>query len=401
MENLKKITDYKASGWKLKFSVVLGLVLLGAAIYLLVPQEQKDAYRFVSEPLKKGDLKLSVSATGYLQPLDSVDVGSEVSGTVESVYVDYNDIVKKGQLLAQLNKTKYKSGVDRSFAALAITEATLQNAEATFAQAKAMIERDKTLRESTAGALPSQKDWESDWANYMSAKAQVANANAQIEQAKQALVSGKYDLERTMVYSPIDGVVLVRNIDPGQSVAASFQTPVFFKIAKDLTKMELQVSIDEADISKVKALQSATFSVDAYPERVFEGNIRLVRVNSEIVNGVVTYIAVLDVDNREMLLKPGMSADVDITVETLKNTLIVQRTALLFNPVEPTENKLFGFGEKKKTVIDSKPHVWVLENSMPKKVYVKILGNSGLLTAIVSDDIKESDAIIVAQEKSK
>jgi HlyD family secretion protein len=141
--------------------------------------------------------------------------------------------------------------------------------------------------------------------------------------------------------------------------------------------------------------------VDAYPEKLFDGSIRLVRVNSEMLNGVVTYIAVLDVDNGEMLLKPGMSADVDITVETLDRTLIVPRTALLFNPVKPTQNKLFGFGEKLKETIDSKPHVWILENSMPKKVYVKILGNSGLLTAIVSDELKEADAILIAQEKSQ
>lgn len=399
MQNLAKITEYKSSGWKLKFVIASGVLFLGMMLYLLIPQEAENQYNFVSEPLKKGDLKLSVSATGYLQPLDSVDVGSEVSGTVENVYVDYNDVVKKGQLLAELNKTKYKSGVDKSLASLAITEATLQNAQATLTQAKATIERDKTLRESTAGALPTQKDWESDWANYMSAKAQVANANAQIEQAKQALVSGKYDLERTAIYSPIDGVVLVRNIDTGQSIAASFQTPVFFKIAKDLTKMELQVSVDEADISKVKALQSATFSVDAYPEKIFGGNIRLVRVNSEILNGVVTYIAVLDVDNHEMLLKPGMSADADITVEVLQNTLIIPRSALLFNPVEVIQSKLFGFGEKQKSAIDSKPHVWILENSVPKKVYVKVLGNSGLLSAISSDMLKEGDAVVISQEK--
>ncbi len=399
MQNLQKITEYKKSGWKLKFAIAMGLLLIGGIFYFLFPQEQKRAYNFVSEPLKFGDLNLSVSATGYLQPLDSVDVGSEVSGTVENVYVDYNDVVKKGQLLAELNKTKYKSGVDKSLASLAITEATLQNAQATLTQAKATIERDKTLRESTAGALPSQKDWESDWANYMSAKAQVANANAQIEQAKQALVSGKYDLERTTIYSPIDGVVLVRNINPGQSIAASFQTPVFFKIAKDLTKMELQVSVDEADISKVKALQRATFSVDAYPDKTFDGSIRLVRVNSEILNGVVTYIAVLDVQNHDMLLKPGMSADADITVETLTNTIIIPRSALLFNPVEVVQNKLFGFGEKSKSTIDSKPHVWILENETPKKVYVKVLGNNGLLSAISSDSLKKGDALIISQEK--
>lgn len=402
MEEMQKITAYKNRSWKWKSTLVLlALLLVGGSYLFFVPKTQKDAYAFVTQPLKKSDLVITVSATGYLEPLESVDVGSEVSGTIEKVYVDYNDRVRKGELLAQLDRTKYQSAVDKAEASLAAMNASLQNAEALLYQAKSTIERDKTLKTSTDGILPSQQDWDRDWANYLSAKAQVANAKAQVNQSRHSLVSAQYDLEKTKIYSPIDGIILVRNVDPGQTLAASFQTPVLFKIAKDLSKMELQVSIDEADIAKIKAGQRASFSVDAYPERKFEGEIKLVRVNSEIVEGVVTYISVLNVDNPELLLRPGMSADVDIIIQTLKDSLNIPKAALLFTPVEPQKKSLFGSDRQTMPKIDPKPHLWVLQNGEPKKIYVKLLGNSGLISAVASDELKENDLLIIAQEKRK
>ena len=286
MEAMRKVTSYKSSRWKWIVFVLLLVAAAGAGGYFLWnPGKGEEAYRFVTQPVKKGDLNITVSATGYLEPLEEVDVGTEVSGTIEKVLVDYNDPVKKGQLLAQMDTTKYKSAVDRAGAALLSAKATLENAKAELFRTETTVNRNKTLRENTKGALPSQSDWDAAWAAYLSAKAQVDNANAQIEQAEHSLVSAKYDLERTSIYSPIEGIVLNRNIDPGQTVAASFQTPVLFTIAKDLRKMELQVSIDEADIAKVRAGQHATFTVDAYPDAVFNGTIRMVRVNSQIEEG--------------------------------------------------------------------------------------------------------------------
>ncbi|MGB5966515.1 MAG: efflux RND transporter periplasmic adaptor subunit [Sulfurimonadaceae bacterium] len=400
MEEMQKITEYKSNAMKWKIGIALFVLLLGVGgYYFFAPKEQKEAYRYVTQSLEKGDLTMTVSATGYIEPVESVEVGTEVSGTIEKVYVDYNDQVNKGQVLAQLNKTKYQSTLNRAVASLNAAKATLENMNAQLYQAKATANRNKSLKESTEGRLPSQSDWDRDWANYLVAKAQVENTKAQVNQAKHALVSSKYDLERTTIYSPIDGIVLIRNIDPGQTVAASFQTPVLFKIAKDLTKMELQASIDEADIAKVKAGQTATFSVDAYPETSFEARIRLVRVNSEIVDGVVTYKAVMEVDNQELLLKPGMSADADIITETLSRTFIVPKAALLYSPVKPKREKLFGFGESEKIAIDPKPHVWVLENGEPRKAYVRVMGSSGSKTALSSDELKEGDPLIVTQEK--
>jgi HlyD family secretion protein len=345
MEEMQKITKYKSNAVQWKIGIVLFLVLLGLGGYFFfVPVKDKEAYRYVTQPLAKGALTITVSATGYIEPVENIDVGTEVSGTIEKVYVDYNDLVKKGQILARLDKTKYQSTLDRAKASLTAAKASLENMNAQFYQSNATLSRNKTLRESTNGALPSRSDWDRDWANYLVAKAQVSSAKAQVDQARHALISAQYDLDRTTIYSPVDGIILVRDIDPGQTVAASFQTPVLFKIAKDLTKMELQASIDEADIAKVKAGQTASFSVDAYPERSFEAHIKLVRVNSEIVDGVVTYKAVMNIDNKELLLKPGMSADADITINTLSDTFIVPKAALLFMPIKPKTEGLFGSG---------------------------------------------------------
>jgi HlyD family secretion protein len=400
MEAMQKVTSYKSPRWK--WTVIVLIVVAAAAAggyFLWQPGKENGGYRFVTQPVKTGDLNITVSASGYLEPLEKVEVGTEVSGTIEKVLVDYNDPVKKGELLAQIDMTKYRSTVDKAGAALSSAKATLENAKAELFRTEATVKRDKTLRASTKGALPSQNDWDTDYAAYLAAKAQIDNAQAQVEQAKHSLVSAQYDLQRTSIYSPIEGIILDRAVDPGQTVAASFQTPVLFTIAKDLRKMELQVSIDEADIAKVKAGQYATFTVDAYPDAVFKGSIRMVRVNSEIEEGVVTYIAVLDVDNRDLRLRPGMSADAEITVATFKDALIVPRSALLYLPVVPKETKLFAFHNGEQTKYDAKPHVWRLEGGTPKKLYVKVLGTAGTVSAIASEKLKTGDSLIVAQEK--
>ncbi len=402
MDEMKKITEYQGRSWKAKALLALGVLLTAGGLYLFfAPSSQKEAFSYVTHTLNKSELTLTVSATGYLEPVENIDVGIEVSGTITDVKVDYNDLVKKGQLLAILDKTKYKSAVDRAQASLSSMKASLQNAQAQLYRTSATIERDKSLKISTKGILPSQQEWDNHWADHLAAQAQVENSAAQVSQARYSLISAQYDLDRTLIYSPIDGTVLVRNVDPGQTLAASFQTPVLFQIAKDLTKMELKVSIDEADIAKIKAGQKTKFSVDAYPELTFEGHIKLVRVNSEILDGVVTYIAVLTVDNSDLLLRPGMSADVSIVIETLKETFTAPRSALLFTPLEPVQRKLFGFRERITPEIDPKPHLWILENGQPKKVYVTVLGSSGLLSAVSSDELKEDALLIIAQEKKK
>jgi len=400
MQEMKKITEYKSNSMKWKIVIALFLVLLGVGGYFFFfKQEAQAGYSYITEPLARGELTMVVSATGNIEPVETVEVGSEISGTIVNVYADYNDVVKKGQLLAELDRTKYLSALNKAKASLAAAKASHENMKARLYQANANIERDKSLRETTRGALPSQTDWDTDWSAYLAAKAQVDSAKASIDQARHDLTSAQYDLDRTMIYSPIDGIVLTRDIDPGQTVAASFETPVFFKIANDLTKMELQASVDEADIAKVAAGQTARFSVDAYPDNTFEAHIKMVRVNSETVDSVVTYKAVMEVDNSNLLLKPGMSADADIITRTFRDTLIVSKAALLFIPVQPTTKELFGPLKPQKRAIDPKSHVWVLENGQPKKVYVQVLGNSGSKSAVESENLKEGDPILISQEK--
>ena len=401
MEEMQKIINYHNNTTKWRKWVILFTVITFLSVYFFFARESQGMeYRYVTEVLKKSDLSLTVSASGYIQPLESVDVGTEVSGTIEEVFVDYNDQVKKGDLLARLDTTKYESAYDKAKAALQMAKAALESAQAQYYQSQTTVKRYQKLKTSSKGTLPTQSDWDREWANYLLAKAQIANAQAQIDQASHTLRSAQYDLERTKIYSPINGTVLVRDVDPGQTVAATFQTPVLFSIAKDLSKMELQISIDEADIGKIKAGQKASFSVDAYPDTTFSTTIRQVRINSEVVESVVTYKAIMEVNNKELLLKPGMSVDADITTKTLKNAFVVKRAALLFIPVKPRSKSFFGGERNQKIEIDPKPHVWILEENVPKKVYVKVLGNDGALSAIKSDLLKVGQKIIINQEKA-
>ena len=400
MEEMQKIINYHKDTFKWRIWTIIFIGVMLVAVYLFFSRDSKQmAYRYVTEALKRNDLSLTVSASGYIQPLESVDVGTEVSGTINEVYVDYNDQVKKGQLLASLDTTKYQSAYDKAKAALQIAKAALESAQAQQYQAETTMERYKELRRSSGGTLPTQSDWDREWANYLLAKAQIANAQAQIDQAGHALKAAEYDLERTKIYSPVDGTILVRNVDPGQTVAATFQTPVLFNIAKDLSKMELQISIDEADIGKIEAGQRASFSVDAYADTDFNTSIRQVRINSEILESVVTYKAIMDVNNKNFMLKPGMSADADIVTKTLNDTFVVKRAALLFIPVKPKSKSLFGGENGEKIEIDPKPHVWILKKGTPTKVYVKVLGNNGPLSAIESSELTEGDEVIINQEK--
>lgn len=400
MQEMQTILQYKSRSTKLKILILFLAVAIIVALYLhFHSKDTKVTVDYITKPLQKGDLTLSVSATGYLEPTLSVSVGSEVSGTITKVYVDYNDKVKKGQILAKIDKTKYFSALDGAKASLKAQEASLLSAQARLTQAKDLFLQDKKLRISSRGALPSQTTWDSDRANYLIAKAGVATAQAQVLQAKQSVVSAQYDLDRTTIYSPINGTILSRNIDPGQTVAASFQTPVLFTIAKNLTKMQLQANVDEADIARVKAGDKVVFSVDAYPNKKFSARVALVRVNSQIVNGVVTYITQINVNNKRLLLFPGMSADANIITSVVKNKFIIPRAALLYIPIKPAVKKMFGFHKQQNIAIDAKPHIWILKNGQPVKVYVKIYGTSDSKAAVFSKKLAVGDKLIVMQEK--
>ena len=299
-----------------------GGIVIASAIVLLVRMKPKtDPVQYVTQPARRGNLVVTVSATGTLQPIKKVDVGIEVSGTIKTVAVDYNDPVTNGQVLAQLDTDKLESQALQS-------EASLASARATVREAEAQLSRLNRVRELSGGKMPSQSDLDT-------AEASLARAKAAVTQWQATLAVNHTDISKAVVHSPINGVVLARSIEPGQTVVAAMTTPTLFTLAEDLRQMELQVDVDEADVGKVQLGQAATFTVDAYPDKAFPARISQVRYGSQTVEGVVTYKTVLTVDNSKLLLRPGMTATAVITVERKDNVLLVPSAALRFVPLQP------------------------------------------------------------------
>ena len=298
--------------------------------------EGGQTVRYETQAVQKGDLTVLVTATGDLQPTNEIEVGSELSGILETVEADYNDKVKVGQVLARLDTTKLKAEVTQSKAALQAAEAQVLQAEATMAETLSKLNQLKRVRQLSDNRVPSQLDMDAAEADYKRAQADLASAQASVSQAQASLQYNETDLAKAVITSPINGIVLTREVEPGQTVAASFEAPVLFTLAEDLTQMELHVDVDEADIGQVKEGQDAIFTVDAYPDREFRAKIIQTRYGSETVDGVVTYETVLQVDNQDLSLRPGMTATADITVKQVTDALLVPNAALRFVP--PTDS---------------------------------------------------------------
>lgn len=309
----------------------------GAAVLLVIILsfalgKKPQAVKYVTQPAKRGNLVVTVSATGTLEPLKTVEVGIEVSGTIKAVEVDYNAEVSVGQVLARLDTTKLAAQSQQSEAALESARAKVLQAQASVQEAEAQLTRLNRVRELSGGKMPSESDLDTAKANLARNKADEASAKASVAQAQAALSGYRTDLSKAVVVSPIKGVVLTRAVEPGQTVAASFNTPTLFKLAEDLTQMELRVDVDEADVGQVREGQEATFTVDAYPDRAFPARITQVRYGSQTTDGVVTYKTVLKVDNSIMVLRPGMTATAVITVNKRENALLIPNAALRFAP---------------------------------------------------------------------
>lgn len=386
-------TEQSPKRWK-KFLVgaVLLVIIAAASFYTLeYTAEEKTAY--ITVPLKVQDLTTSVSATGNLEPTNTIDVGIEVSGTVDDVLVDYNDRVHNGQILARLDITKLTAAVTSSQAILMKSQANEQSAKAAVDNAAVEDERAHTMYTSTGGNYPSRKEMQSSATLFLQAKASLAAAKAQVAQSTAQLKSDQDNLRKAVVVSPIEGIVLARKVEPGQTVVASMQTPILFTLAEDLTKMKAIVSVDEADIGGVKEGQEVRFSVDAYPNREFEGKIIQLRLNSAVVNGVVTYEAVVQVDNTDLQLRPGMTASASIITDTLKNVTVVPNAALRFSP--PISND--DTQKKKKHAIeetDKGERVWILKNGTPTKVKVQIGKTDGVSSVVTASSLKMGDLLI-------
>ncbi len=325
---------------KLILRTIAAAVLVGVAyaavLYFQNRKKEASAVHYETKPVERGNLVVTVSATGTLEPVNEVEVGSEVSGTLKTVDADYNDQVKKGQVLARIDTSKLEAEVQESQSALEAARAQVLEYEATLKEGEAQLARLTQVRKLSGGKVPSQYEYEAQEATVARARANVANAKASVSKADATLSVNKSDLEKAVIHSPVNGVVLTRSIEVGQTVAASMTTPVLFTLAEDLKQLELHVDVDEADVGQVHEGQEATFTVDAYPDKHFPASITQVRYGSTTTDGVVTYTTVLKVNNDSLELRPGMTATAVITTRKLENALLVPSAALRFAPPQAT-----------------------------------------------------------------
>ena len=323
---------------KKKVVLIVAVVVVVAAAAVLglgtLKGKKNGAVKYRTEILSKGDIEAFVVTTGTLNPLRLVEVGSQVSGKIDKLYVDFNSPVKEGQVLAELDQSLLKAKIDQSNANYLSAKASVDGARVTLDNLQKKYERAKTLFEKK---LISYEENEAAEAAYLGAKADVQAAEARLAQAKSQLDSSRVDLAYATIRSPIDGVVINRLINIGQTVAASFQAPKLFEIANDLSKMQVECAVDEADIGKVKEGQKVRFTVDTFPDEVFNGTVNQVRYSPTTTSNVVTYTTIVDVDNQQLKLRPGMTATVSIITGEAKNVLRVPNGALRFTPALPAE----------------------------------------------------------------
>lgn len=365
-----------------KVLIVSAIVIIIAGAAIIIFRGKGNEPEFRTEKLVRGDIEMSVIATGTVNPVTTVLVGTQVSGTIKNIYVDFNSHVKKDQLIARIDPALFEAQVNQAKANLISAKANLDKAEATLVDAKRTMERNKELLSKN---LIAQSDFDTAETNYKTANASVSTAKSQVTQSEAALSSAETNLFYTKIVSPVDGIVVSRNVDVGQTVAASFQTPTLFSIAQDLTKMQIDTNVDEADIGNIKVGQDVEFTVDAYPDITFKGKVWQVRNAPIIVENVVTYDVVIQVDNPELKLKPGMTANVSIIVSIKKDVLKIPNAALRFRLVE-----------KVKTAIQQKgAGVWILEQGKPKRIPVSTGISDGNYTELVSGNIKEGQEVIV------
>ena len=393
------------------------VLILGVVVALLPGGDGKPAGRFSTEEATTGKLVVTVSASGTLQPTKSVDVGSELSGTLESVLVNENDRVKKGQVLAQLDLTKLKDAVAKSRAAVQAAEATVAQMQATVAETKASLARMRQVAELSGGKVPAKTELETAEAAVLRAVANEASARAAVTQAKATLKSDETNILKATITSPVDGVVLTRKVEPGQTVVAAMTTPVLFTLAEDLTQMELQIKVDEADVGTVQVGQPASFTVSAWSGRKFPAEIVRVGIGSTTTDNVVTYKTILKVANEDLALRPGMTATAEIITASRESALLVPNAALRFTPPDmagPGAGKSGGGvlsrlmprppdEPKRKQAAPAKgePRVFVLQDGQPVEVLLKTGVSNGRYTEVLGGDLKPGMAVITEYLEAK
>lgn len=423
--------------WRRRALWAGGVIILIALLLLLTRcYNNSGVSQYITEEVKRGPLNVSVSATGNLAPTNQVEVGSEVSGTVAQVLVDFNDRVKKGQTLAIIDTDLLDDTIRQSQATLGAREADVNQARATLAEAQATLSRFQQVSKLSGGKVPAKTEMESAIATRDRAQAAVRSAEANVVAAQADLSSNQTRRQKAVIKAPVTGVVLSREIEPGQTVAASFNTPTLFIIAEDLASMQLEVAIDEADVGQVKSGQRATFTVDAYPGESFPATIERVNVGSNNLatssssgssgsssaastSSVIAFDAILTVDNKGGQLRPGMTATADIAVQSLRDALLVPNSALRFTPgqsgasskQEPglmtgmtarPRGRRSGGQQERKIGAGSVQTIYVVgSDGQPQPIEVTTMSSDGRNTAVESKDLKPGMEVITGQRAAQ
>ena len=391
-------------------AIILVVVVVAIVFVFWRGSNSSSSVQYKTQEVQRGNLTVIVTATGTLKPINNtVSVGSELSGTIKTVEVDYNSKVKEGQILARLDTSKlgeqvmqYKSALESAQAKVLQTQATIKEARSKFAQYQ-------RVRALSNNKVPSQADIDAAEATLERAIADDASAKASVSQAKATLATYETDISKAVIRSPINGVVLTRDVEPGQTVAAAYQAPTLFTLAADLTKMELHVNVDEADVGHIQESQKATFTVAAYPNRTFDARIVRANYGSTTTSGVVTYETVLKVDNSDLLLRPGMTATADIIVKKIENAVLIPSAALRFTPPVQEDKKssvgLVGSilprppkSENKQVEASTnkkQQRVWMLKDGQLSAISITIGSANSGMTEVVAGDIQPGMAVVV------
>jgi HlyD family secretion protein len=366
--------------------LILGLlIVVSVGIYFFRGGESVAQYK--TKKVEQGEITAVVSATGKVNAVVTVQVGSQVSGTIQRLFADYNSRVKKGQTVAQIDPALFVAQVDQARAKLANDEANQEKARVVVADAKRNLGR---MEELLSKNLVAQSDKDTTQTAYDSAVAELKAAEAQVLQDRASLKLAETNLQYTTILSPVDGIVISRNVDVGQTVAASLQAPTLFTIAQDLTEMQVDTSVDEADIGKVRLGQEAEFTVDAYPTNPFQGTVHDIYNQPLVVQNVVTYDAIIRVKNPDLKLKPGMTANITIKVGYRDKVIKLPNAALRYSP-----EKTPGTATPPKAGKADTTKVWVLKNGKAVPVSVTLGLNDGIYTEVVSGELNAGDEVIV------
>ena len=363
-----------------KRHIIAGTVIIVVLASCIIGVTNSKKVHYQTKPIKRCTITEVVEASGTINPVNTVSVGSTVSGLIKEIYVDYNDVVKKGQILAQIDPANFEATVQQN-------QAQINNAQANVAKLQAIADFDRQqyirYKKKYEKNFVAKSELDEKYSTYKSDLAQISAARAQISQYQASLKTAMTNLGYTKIIAPVDGTIISREIDLGSPVAASFQAPELFTIAQDLTNMQIEVSVSEADIGNVQEGQDVTYTIDGYPDMNFKGKVTQVRLSPTTESNVVTYTVIVDVNNEDLKLKPGMTANVSIITDRSENVLCAPNIALKFTPdINGPKYKNQG--------------IWILEKGKPQRIEIKTGANNDTNTEIISDKINEGTEVITA-----